>query len=36
MFEKNSLKVTSAVKYRNTAEEVIIYTHKVYSLLLKL
>ena len=31
-----SLKVTSAIKHRNTAEEIIIYTHTVYSLLLKL
>ena len=30
------LKVTSAIKHRNTAEEIIIYTHTVYSLLLKL
>ena len=30
------LKVTSAIKRRNTAEEIIIYTHTVYSLLLKL
>ena len=30
------LKVTSAIKHRNTAEEIIIYTHRVYSLLLKL
>ena len=31
-----SLKVTSAIKHRNTAEEIIIYTPRVYSLLLKL
>ena len=30
------LKVASAVKHENTAEEIIIYTHRVYSLLLKL
>ena len=30
------LNVTSAIKHRNTAEEIIIYTHTVYSLLLKL
>ena len=30
------LKVTSAIKHRKTAEEIIIYTHRVYSLLLKL
>ena len=32
----HALKVTSAIKHRNTAEEIIIYTHTVYSLLLKL
>ena len=31
-----SLKVISTVKHKNTAEEIIIYTHRVYSLLLKL
>ena len=30
------LKVTSAIKHENTAEETIIYAHRVYSLLLKL
>ena len=30
------LKVTSAIKHRNTAEEIISYAHRVYSLLLKL
>ena len=30
------LKVTSAVKHKNTAEEIIIYTHRIFSLLLKL
>ena len=30
------LKVTTAIKHRNTAKEIIIYTHRVYSLLLKL
>ena len=30
------LKVTSAIKHRNTAEEIMIYVHRVYSLLLKL
>ena len=30
-----SLKVTSAIKHGNTAEEIIIYAHRVYSLLLK-
>ena len=29
------LKVTSATKHKNTAKEIIIYTHRVYSLLLK-
>ena len=29
-------KVTSAIKHRNTAEEIISYAHRVYSLLLKL
>ena len=32
----SNLKVTSAIKHRKTAEEIIIYTHRVYSLLLKL
>ena len=31
-----SLKVTSTIKHGNTAEEIIIYAHRVYSLLLKL
>ena len=31
-----SLKVTSAIKHGNTAEEIIIYAHRVYSLVLKL
>ena len=30
------LKVTSATKHKNTAKKIIIYTHRVYSLLLKL
>ena len=30
------LKVTFATKHKNTAKEIIIYTHRVYSLLLKL
>ena len=30
------LKVTSAIKHRNTAEEIISYAHRVYSLSLKL
>ena len=30
------LKVTSAIKHRNIAEEIMIYVHRVYSLLLKL
>ena len=30
------LKVTPVIKYRNTAKEIIIYTHRVYSLLLQL
>ena len=33
---KNDLQVTSATKQNNTAKEIIIYTHRVYSLLLKL
>ena len=31
-----SLKVTSAIKHGNTAEKIIIYAHRVYSLVLKL
>ena len=31
-----SLKITPAIKHRNTAEEIICYAHRVYSLLLKL
>ena len=31
-----ALKVTTVIKYRNTAKEIIIYTHRVYSLLLQL
>ena len=30
------LKITSATKHKNTAKDIIIYTHRVYSLLLKL
>ena len=30
------LKVISAIKHKNTAEEIIIYAHRVYSLVLKL
>ena len=30
------LKVTSTIKHRNTGGEIIIYAHRVYSLLLKL
>ena len=33
---KKILKVTSAIKHRNTAKEIINCTHRVYSLLLKL
>ena len=36
LYHIEKLKVTSAIKHRNTAEEIIIYTHRVYSLLLKL
>ena len=31
-----SLKVTSTIKHGNTAEEIIVYAHRVYSILLKL
>lgn len=31
-----NVKVASATKHRNTAKEIIIYTHRVYSFLLKL
>ena len=34
--ENEKLKVTSATKHRNTANEIVVYTHRVYSLLLKL
>ena len=30
------LKVTSAIKHKNTVDEIINYAHRVYSLLLKL
>ena len=35
-FATKSLKVTSAIKHENTADEINIYAHRVYSLLLKL
>ena len=31
-----SLKVTFTIKHGNTAEEIIVYAHRVYSILLKL
>ena len=34
--ENEKLKVTSGTKHRNTANEIVVYTHRVYSLLLKL
>ena len=36
LFFQVNLKVTSAIKHRNTSEEIIIYAQRVYSLLLKL
>ena len=34
--ENEKLKVTSATKHRNTANEIVVYTHRVYSFILKL
>ena len=34
--ESGPLKITSATKHRNTTKKIIIYTHRVYSLLSKL